>query len=466
MKVPDNFGVIADLQCGGWSTSIINDRGVLMTAGIIDGITQFGEHPDLKPMVYPPGFPQPVERYDPSVALREFSSGRSHILGLSDTGIIWSWNNVLDPSVQIKFHNLALVENVATETEGSVRSVVAGWDKSSAYVRGTGIILWRTVNRRPPRNQETDTVIIDDWATISKSAYRRPRGSEREPDETARILGQEVGEVTSYVVLEHYVVFATDINKVFAAKAGFGTLHDTFELLDLQALSEADKSPAVTDVQGSFRSFAIFKQDGSVITTNTAYLDACAARSLEYNQDELPALTKIPALQHTGVMSMAFGDYHYHALHSDGSISSYGVEPGACGAMGLGGGMGVPVAAGMLRGVKYNPWNFDGVLLPHAYYSGRRIWFHPESEKWVRMLAEGGKDHDESAERIRLCGSAPPVQGEVSEWIEQMGGNWDKRSDVLKKDNDGLGAYFALSVAAAGWYVDPNFGLLIDFISR
>jgi SCF-associated factor 1 len=39
------------------------------------------------------------------------------------------------------------------------------------------------------------------------------------------------------------------------------------------------------------------------------------------------------------------------------------------------------------------------------------------------------------------------VQGEVSEWIEQEGRAWDQDSD-----EDGLGAYFALRVSAAGWH--------------
>jgi SCF-associated factor 1 len=457
MLVPDNFGVIADLQCGGWSTSILNDRGVLMTAGILNGMSHpWVSQSLLKPMLYPPGFPQPIERYDPSVALREFSSGRTHILGLSDTGIIWAWSNTENPAVQLKFHNLPLsygASSSATEAEGGVVSIVAGWDKSSAYIRGTGIVIWDIVQGPPSEEQDLDTVLVEHWVAIPKTDYQRPRGrSQREPDESTRLLGQEVGQVTNYIVLERFVVFVTDNYKVFAAKTTSGIVEDMFQLLDLQAVSETDDSPAAMDVQGSFRSFAIFKRDGSVITSDTEYLEACSQHALGNHPDPLPTATKIPALQNSGVTSIAFGDYHFHALHSDGSISSYGVEPGGCGALGLGGGMGVPVPAGMLRGIKYNPWNQDGALLPHAYFRGRRIWFHPESEKWIRSLAQGGKNHDESVERIRMCGSIPPVQGEISEWVEQMGGNWDKRPIVAQKDDDGLGTYFALGVAAAGWH--------------
>jgi len=46
----------------------------------------------------------------------------------------------------------------------------------------------------------------------------------------------------------------------------------------------------------------------------------------------------------------------------------------------------------------------------------------------------------------------PNVQGEVSEWVEQWGRDWDRRTGVEEADEDGLGAHFALSVAAAGWH--------------
>jgi SCF-associated factor 1 len=181
-------------------------------------------------------------------------------------------------------------------------------------------------------------------------------------------------------------------------------------------------------------------------------LDACAHKAFDPNEEPLQPVKRIPALQNTGVMQIAFGDYHYHALHSYGSISSYGVEPDRSGAFGLGGVMDMELPHGMLRGIKNNPWNRDGVLLPHAYTKGRRIWFQKENEVWLRFLAAGGKDKEEAQERVRQVGSVPPVQGEVSEWVEQMGSGWDKRAEVREVDDDGLGAYFALSVAAAGWH--------------
>ena len=152
-----------------------------------------------------------------------------------------------------------------------------------------------------------------------------------------------------------------------------------------------------------------------------------------------------------GLMHVAFGDYHFHALHSPGYITSYGNEPQACGALGLGG-HGDP--EGRLRGIRYAGMGGDGRLVPHAYTEGRRIWFEEEKRQWIKFLTSGGADAEEAAERIRMAIGSPDLngQGEVSEWIEQQGRDWEEKYGLKDQDEDGLGAYFALSVTAAGWH--------------
>ncbi|KAI7638721.1 hypothetical protein KC319_g14735 [Hortaea werneckii] len=186
--------------------------------------------------------------------------------------------------------------------------------------------------------------------------------------------------------------------------------------------------------------------------------------------------TAIPALQNNNVISLAFGDYHYHALHSTGAITSYGREPQACGALGLGGGQkGDP--EGRLRGIRYQGVGGDGRLVPHAYMrgGGRQVWFDDASwegkekgkgsrREWIQYLTSGGADPEEAAERMRMALGSPGLiaQGEVSEWVEREGRRWEERfvgkgstkgqGGDDEDDDDGLGAYFALSVAAAGWH--------------
>lgn len=316
--------------------------------------------------------------------------------------------------------------------------MVAGWSCSSAYVYGTGIIVWEPVSRAH-NEEETDAMLVLESAEVPKTGYQRTKGASRESDED-KALREEVGVVLNYIILEHFVVFVTDLGKVFCGR--FGEKHRIDDILELRQLRNESGSPS--DVQGSFRRFAVFKQ-GEVITAHHDYLEACwNARTTNPEQTDIEGLKKIPALQHNDVISVAFGDFHFLALHSNGSITAYGTELQSCGALGLAGD-GSP--EGRLRGIAYNGFGHDGKLLPHAYTHGRQVWFEPEKKEWLKHLMNGGKDRDEAQERMQLFSSDRNVQGEVSEWIEQEGREWDKA-----KGEDGLGAYFALRVSAAGWH--------------
>lgn len=431
----------------GWSTTLLTSRGQLHSVGVLDGMqVRQGRTSGLRPLSFPPGHTQPSDnRYDPFTAIRQFSSGRYHILGISDSGRIWSWYDINQPSVNVKFIDISTRERgelAPSQANGLIRKVVAGWDKSSAYVNGVGIVLWDVLRRsRDEEQEQVDTMLVMESAVVPRTSYQRPKGNARDADEATFTLGQEVGEVVNWIMLEHTIVFVTDLKKAFATRFswdnGVGSITEPIELTPLYP------SPSITDVQGSFRSFAIFTQTGEILITDQDYLHA------SFEGRPLPPTKKIPALQNAGVISLAFGDYHYHALHSSGHITSYGRESQSCGALGLGGD-GDP--EGQLRGIRYQlPWR-DGDLVRHCYTTGRRVWFEREKRAWVKFLASGGKDPGEAAERMRLWQTEVGVMGEVSEWVEQRGRDWDKRADVQHADEDGLGAYFALSVAAAGWH--------------
>lgn len=447
MSTPVEIGIIADLQCGGWSTSVLNHRGVIYSVGLMNGMNRHDFQSQLAPLRFPFAHDQPSSAYDAHTAIKQFSSGRTHVLGLSDNGTIWAWNDIRKNAWSID----------VSDYQGPVLNVVAGWNKSSANIRGLGIVLWEIATGS---GEPEERVFTPDMIIIPKSGYRRPRGKQQtknaKPTDDELSLRDTIGEVTTYIVLENYVVFVTHLSKAFACQirhdSNSGVIYDIFELTDL---------PDAKDVQGAFRTFAIFKGKGEVHIADQAYLDACSLRAFQHGENHpLPPLTTIPALQGTGVVQLAFGDYHYHALHTDGSITSYGVEPGMCGALGLGGGPDEFLGTGeileplngSIRGIKYKSSNLDGVLLPHAYYKGRRIWFQKEKEIWTKFIGAGGKHKLEAHDRMRLCRTDPSVQGEVSEWMEQKGSSWDKRPEVQKIDEDGLGAHFALSVAAAGWH--------------
>jgi SCF-associated factor 1 len=418
------------------------------TVGVLDGGRVFAASERLQPLRFPPGYPSSSDnaKFDePAITIRQFSAGRSHILAVSDTGRIWSWYHVKSPALQVKFANVDMKEiSLADKTSkqstyGKVKQVVAGWSRSSAYIYGTGIVVWDPVERDDD-DESTDTMLVMENAEVPNTGYQRLKDTRKQSAEE-RTLGEDVGAILNYIILEHYVVFVTDIGKVFCGR--FGEKNTVDNILELGALRNQAGSPL--DVQGSFRSFAVFRNN-EVITSDQNYLDACwNDQRNNSEQTRIEGLRKIPTLQNSDVISVAFGDYHYLALHSNGKITSYGKELGACGALGLGG---EDDDEGRARGIVYDRFSHDGSLLSHTSANGRQVWFDSKKKEWLNHIMKGGKGSEEANDRIALFRDEINVQGEVSEWIEQEGRAWDNRYT----GDDELGAYFALGISAAGWH--------------
>lgn len=441
------LGIIADMQSGGWTTNLLTSKGGLYSVGVMNGMAL--NHPAKSTperLRYPAGLPHPNERYDPASAIKQFSAGRCHILALSDAGYIWSWDHITLPALQVKFLNVDLTvsQNNSPSFRGYVKKVVAGWAKSAALVVGSGIVVWEPLarNARQPAGEE-DAVLVMETAVCPGTDFQRHATSFESSHSSI-----DIGEVQNFICLEHYIMFNTHLGKVYAAKivwdARTKAVSDVREVplsMDDQTTSEPQFA---TDVQGSFRSFAIFNNAGAVFTGNQQdHLDPLFAP-----ENTIRPLNRIHALQQSQVISIAFGDYHFHALHAPGYITSYGTEPQGCGCLGLGGD-GPP--EGRIRGLRYLGIGGDGRLVPHAYLHGRRVWFEKEKREWITFVTSGGKDPEEAKERMRMC-SEPNVQGEVSEWIEQEGLAWEQKfgGQNNAQGDDGLGSYFALSVTAAG----------------
>lgn len=319
-----------------------------------------------------------------------------------------------------------------------MKQVVAGWSRSSAYIQGVGIVVWDPVERDHGDNA-TDTMLVLEHAEVPNTGYKRAKESHGESAEEST-LKEEVGQVMNYIVLEHFVVFDTDIGKVFCGR--FGEKNRVDSILELRQLRNDKGAPL--DVQGSFRRLAVFRND-EVITTDQDYLEACwNTRETNSEQISIRGLKRIPALQHNDVISIAFGDYHYLALHSNGRITSYGTELQACGALGLGH---EAASSGQARGIVYDRFSHNGQLVRHAYTQGRQVWFDGRKKDWIDHVVHGRVDPEESSGRRAQFENDQNVQGEVSEWFEQESRAWDQGDE-----EDGLGAYFALRVSAAGWH--------------
>lgn len=453
----DALGVISDLQSGGWSNTLLTAKGALYTVGVLDGSQyRHRSHPSPHALTFPSGLPQPKDTYDTRTAIRQFSAGRAHVLALSDSGRIWSWSNTDHASVNVKFLDHEIVENGNESGKSVVKKVVAGWNKSAALIEGTGIVVWEPLDSESDDTEHAgqargiggstssraDAALILESAVILRTNHvdkHHPSG--KNFAETRDDPPEAVGEVQSFIVLEDTIVFNTSLGKVFGSLITWSD--------DQKTLSEPVELPLpdgdfATDVQGSFQNFAIFLRSGAVLTSKQDVLMP------HLTSNGSPRLwTRIPALQNKSVIALAFGDYHFHALHAPGHITSYGYQPQNCGALGLGEG-----AAAQLRGIRSGGMSGDGHLLPHAYTEGRRVWFERPKRDWLAHLAAGGCDREEAEERLHMATARDEnggCQGEISEWVEQEARNWSSKYGINAGDDD-LGSHFALGVTAAGWH--------------
>jgi SCF-associated factor 1 len=448
-KVPF-LGPIADMQIGGWSTVFLTSRGELFVAGMLDGQEMLGQSSSTE-QIARLKFPRDTQTPE-STSIQQFSCGRKAVLGLSDDTTIWYWHGKNSQAIKIEFPELQASDPERKVTSLAVTHVVAGWQHLSCYIRGHGIIVFPPIRvgraRRGPHNapllappipvptSANLAFAIVDGSTSTTTQKERRKATTNLNDNDIDLPG----EVTSHIVLENFIVFTTDQRKVFASECPDFPSERSGQIQSPQSF-EIPELRGALEVQGSFRSFGVFKESKEVLVTNQDFLRACQRRA-QTGQGNVPPISVIPALQNSGVIQLAFGDYHYHALHADGSISSYGYQPQGSGALGLNYIRAFDTSIG-------NP-NLDQVLLPYAYIRGRRVWFHPAQYEFLEaqlqhvQSAVASLNTDDPAERDIM-------RGNYTEWLEQMGSDWHKWPEVRKVDEDGLGPYFGMSIAAGGW---------------
>ena len=467
MYVPGNVGIIADLQCGGWSTTLLSSKGALFSVGIFsarDG-RQIGKaSKQLKQL-----------ESNSSVPIKSFSAGREHVLGLDEDNLVWSRDRLDRKSVCIRLED-------GVEYGMRASKVVAGWSVSSALTN-EGILYWqvvqpvRTIESQEPANEPSPGVSL--WivrATLVSGTAPKSQRAESS-DERYELLS---GEVVTYIVLENFIVFLTDRSKVFASKI-HGLAKREGESFEVTSYSAPGRQ--LKDIQGSFRNFSVFTADGKVLRGTQEYLDqlynlrvqvdnegdqndilTAVADILETQPDRpSPGIVSlkdeandinrpldIPALQDTGVISIAYGDYHLHALHSNGTITTYGQQPRSRGAFGLS-----KLNSGALfRGIKIHgprQWGVDSRLQPIAWRHGRVMWFSQSQSEWLQHLEDSLRMRDGEPLQhptLEILLDDDDKQATYSEWIEREGRAWEDGAT----GEDGLPSYFAISVAAAGWH--------------
>lgn len=414
---------------------MLTSDGVLYSVGILN--TNHARRVSV-PNLHPLKFPEIDGDGHEATTIRQFSSGRSQVLGLSDDGRIWSWEDSEGSGVCVKFTNVQISTGPpSVNRAGCVTKVIAGWNKSSAYIVGTGIIYWGLFGNRNPGDEAFTACAI-----VPGTDFQRPRSTRDYNDQDT------FGEVRNYVVLEGYIVFITDRDKVYAFRTKEPSTNVAKEdVIELTTFSAEGRE--IKDIHGSFRKFAILTLSGEVLMGNEGMIDTFY-NTISQEEPKLPAPNRPQSLQHTNVVSIAFGDHHFHALHAHGKISSHGVESKGCGSFGFGGyGEGEN-----FRGVRYvdtrRPFH-DNTLAPYAQETPRYIWFEPEKKRWLENLDAKANQGKNLTWNSVLRSSDSEISKIYNETIEREGEAWDDFPDLKSEKDYGLGAYFALTVAAGGW---------------
>ena len=395
----------------------------------------------------------------PRTTIAQFSAGRREIIALSDSGVLWLWVlSIRSPAVRVQFRSLDLSTiGTGTSALGRVTRVVAGWSTNAIYVKGTGIVFWAIddLSSYCGHGPDTDTLTTD-ASVIPDTSYQRPQRQARDRSAEQEALGRTVGEVVSYVVLEHFLVFLTDLGKVFAFKI---EEHPSpgqriFELDHFGPLRCTEK---MSEIQGSFRSFAVFNTGGDVVIGSQDLLErAWVVASEEHDGGDIALHDSLhptrPAdLQSRGVLSLAFGDWHTLALTQDGHILSSGREPHSSGCLGLG----TSASESFLRGVLYSQtdWVSDGDTQGRWW----QVWFSTEQREWLRYMRRGGIDPETGLNFLERISVNLDLRPRLGDWIEEKGMDWDLHPNLDDDDDDdqpwgrGEPAYLPLSVSAAGW---------------
>ena len=277
-----------------------------------------------------------------------------------------------------------------------------GLRRSSAYINGTGIVYWDPI----PESREddfTDGYLMPSF-TVPGTAFLQ-----NQADQTYNSSHESpVGEVINHIILTNCIVFITHLNKVFAYPFPFDKRPDS-PPIELTNFHRSSPSFHIEVLEGSAENFGIISRDGTVLLGNAKLLHLFFNETLGNPDGKSESLNPPPtksllhpiipsALQSASVVSLAFGLFHYHALHADGTVTSHGIERGGCRSFGLG-----PPILAMVRGVHYGPNSKGTMVLPSDPSSApardsapKTIWFEPEKAEWLRSL------HKNSAEKDRF----------------------------------------------------------------
>ncbi|CAN6639153.1 hypothetical protein TRVA0_017S01530 [Trichomonascus vanleenenianus] len=217
------------------------------------------------------------------------SSGRKHILALDSKNKAWVWDRTyVYPGTQLEF-----------DVDAPIRKLVAGWELSTAWLEGVGVIVWHGVG------------------TLQHSGY-----TNSEPvkvNSYVVVPGTQGVEIHDMMAGSNFLVYITKDKVPYVVEV---VDQEPKPPMRLDAFEKALRDGAqFAKIVGSYTRFALFSDKDDVLIGRRGEFD----KPIIYDE-----------LQKVGCISIAVADHHNLALLRGGQMLTWGCESKACGAFGLG----------------------------------------------------------------------------------------------------------------------------------
>lgn len=293
----ESIGVISDAQCGGWSTALMNARGQIFVAGVLNG--QSGDVPivSFTPVpVHVSSSPTStiVDSYHPSTAIEQFSLGRASMLGLSDSGIVWQWHSFYTSPVAMDITDVVIdFEDSFGRRNHQVTKVVAGWTHNTAYIESIGLLRYWDAQKGLRPRQDLNKLVVPPPAGDTSDLHDFPK-------------------LQTYIVLEAHIVFLTVNNELYAWPLS-AKIPTPVELTSFYAPTHGEK---IRDLQGTFQNFGVITEGGIVLLGSSDLLHQyCHLSTHGAIPSDLPQPIIRPALQRSnGKLGSPIKDCVLHLL--------------------------------------------------------------------------------------------------------------------------------------------------------
>lgn len=247
---------------------------------------------------------------DEKRAVTHISSGRKHFLALDEGNRIYTWdsgNSDWKGGVEVIFPGL----------HGHIKSICAGWNLSSCFISGVGIIVWYS----------RDSVTKEDY----EACNFRVRAN--------YVVVPDLKSIIDYITLQDCVIYIRHDGDIYRFHLNASALANSHEDANetiwnsplklfnswLSNYNKENKAEAsFTKLSGCYKSFAVFTNYENVLLGNLN------------SDDEVCEPVMPDQLQKRGIIQIAIGDYHYLALTDKGKLLSWGLESQQSGCLGLG----------------------------------------------------------------------------------------------------------------------------------